>query len=182
MLLNFYYSWYYFYYYCIRNNFLLTFQLPFYVNDKLKCSFTAGKLDLTSSRKVKGGGEGKYHLRSIPCGEVPVREDAYPWPSALSGRVASSLVFPPCTHLLLGGQWANLQQMVPSGSQTAVFGTVRKTSKRYTTLFFLSTTHTNILWSPEMNVACDQLEANFNGILLSSSQSWSWTTKAKIQY
>ena len=44
-----------------------------------------------------------------------------------------SPVLPRGPHLLLGGQWASFQPMIPGGSRTAVFGTVGKRSNRYPT-------------------------------------------------
>ena len=45
----------------------------------------------------------------------------------------NSPVFPPGTHLLLGGHRASFQPVVPGGSRTAFFGTVGKRSNRYAT-------------------------------------------------
>ena len=54
------------------------------------------------------------------------------WPDPFLAAFISS-VFPPGTHLQLGGQWASSQPMVPGGSRTAVWGTVGKHSNRYAT-------------------------------------------------
>ena len=114
----------------------------------LKCSILASQILCITKEKCylnihifihKGKGKGMSHKRSVRWG-VPVRETLVlshrlcevGWPVPFLAAFISP-VFPPGTHLLLGGQWVGNQPLALCWSRTVVFASGSKRSNREAT-------------------------------------------------